>query len=388
MNDYDSILKEKKSYDKIPNTKRHPFTKFIFIDIILIIICLGFSYLFYYHNVLTSKNILLHDVDFFKKIGNVIFKPLVINFFDDSFSLDGNLFFNDYQYDYEFIRDEKKVKLLLSDKDHHLTYYLDDKNSYTKFDSFVDNKYVLKANDTIFNVYFNLKNYFMNVLDDDDFIKRFYFNGMVPVVEVNLVLDKNQLSQIFDGYDLRDDWEYTLTFKNNAITNQIIDCKLVINNNSKHSRYVIFYSNSSFKITDNDGAVTELSYQFNQNDFTLKFNKEGSVYSIFTGTKKENSYLYSYQVIDKVYNLTLDVGFDNDKLNYKFHSSVEEGKNVIDRDAILTFSYHLDGALDENVSSNVHYNSLKSDIRDSFDSEIEQFISPIWKFVNEYKDSI
>ena len=44
-----------------------------------------------------------------------------------------------------------------------------------------------------------------------------------------------------------------------------------------------------------------------------KIYQDDIIYSVLTGTKQENSYQYTYQVIDKIYNITLKVKEENEK---------------------------------------------------------------------------
>ncbi len=390
MDNYDSILKEKKTYDNdiVSVPKKGKFTKFFIIDVILVIICVFFSYLFYYCNILTSSNVFFNDINKFQTMGSMILKPLNIKFSDESYSLNGDLSFDNYQYQYDVIRDHNALKMSFSNQKHHLIYYLDGSNSYTLFDTLVNHKYVKINHDNLFNAFVNLKSNFRNVISDDDFIKRFYLKGMTPIVEVNLVLNKEKIIQLLNSSAIKDDIELMFTFRNHAISNEIIDGKLVILNKSKNTRYVISLQGDSLKFTDNAGIVTEVVYQFNHSDFILKFNKNDNLYSIFTGTKKENSYVYSYQVIDKIYNLGLKVDYLNDKNDYQFSSNIKENGLSLEKSFHLSFSYRPDGVLEEDITSSVDYSSLKKEVREEFDSSIEEFLLPIRVFVNEYKNSI
>lgn len=390
MDNYDSILKEKKTYDNdiVSVPKKGKFTKFFIIDVILVIICVFFSYLFYYCNILTSSNIFFNDINKIQAIGSMILKPLNIKFSDESYSLNGDLSFDNYRYQFDVIRDHKMFKMSFFNQKNHLVYYLSGSDSYTSFDSLVNYKYVKKEHDNLFNAFVNVKSNFMNVVSDDDFIKRFYIKDMTPIVEVNLVLNKEKLIQLLDNSVVIDDIEVTFTFRNHAISNEIIDGKLVILNKSKNTRYVISLQGDSLKFTDNAGIVTEVVYQFKHSDFILKFNKNDNLYSIFTGMKKENSYVYSYQVIDKIYNLGLKVDYLNGKNNYEFSSSIEEGGLSIEKSLHLSCSYNTDGALDEDITSSVDYSSLKKEARDEFDSGTEEFLLPIREFIDKYKNSI
>ena len=278
------------------------------------------------------------------------------------------------------------MKVSFSRGDSYFIYYLEDNISYTKLDT--DN-YIAKQRDNILNFLYNIKDNFDRVVSTDSYIKRLYWDGNRPVVEVNLVLNKKTINDILDSDIITDDIEITVTFKNDAIMNEIINSKVIIANKSNNKRVTVVYRDNTFKVTDNDGKITDYVFQKKGNDFTIKIMKDNQLYSIVNAIKKDSNYQYSYQVIDKTYNLMLDVISNGNNIKYQFSSHIgDNNDNMVEKKLVIEGNRMEDGALSKDTFKSVDYSTLSKDDKDKFDTSINNFFLPIREFIDEYKNSI
>ena len=389
MENYDVILKDEKKYIEEEPKKKSPFKKLFYIDILIIIICLLISYIYYYKNINTPDKIVIKDINIIKeKLDNFI-TPLKLDIFKDNYSLDGKININSQEYNFEYIRDNSKLKILLEEKDKHkLNYYLSNNIFYTQIDDLLNKQYASKLNYNKLNILYNFKNNFNKVIENSDYIKRLYLEQTTPIVEVNLVLDNKKLSELLGENTLTDEYQVTLTFKNNSITNEIIESKIIISNKTKNKRILLEYKNDMIYLTDNNGEITKIKHEQTEKNETLKFFKEEKLYSIFTLEKNDNSYEYSYQKIDVIHNVKLHIAYGDKTMEYYFHYNVEDDKENKKGDLIVTANYHDDSALDDSISNTISYNTLDKNTKQTFDDTINNFISPIKNFINEYKEKI
>ena len=252
---------------------------------------------------------------------------------------------------------------------------------------FLDGNYIQADDIRWINSIQSIQKNFDEVFIDDGFIKRFYFEGSRPVVEVNFVLNRDSLNRLLGGSFVKDEIEVTITFKNDAFSGELVTSKVVINNKTKNKRKVITYQDSTFLLTDDDGNTIKYFLQINKNDFSLKISKDDTLYSVFKGNKKEDSYQYSYQIIDKIYNLSMDIDY-GDEDEYHFHSIIETENQTSDKKMLIANSFREDGIIQRNVSKAVKYTSLSVDEKKAYRMSIDNIFLPIREFINQYKDSI
>lgn len=390
MENYDSILKEKKKYVEEPSIKKNSYNKYVVIELFVVIIALIISYFFYYHNILTSKNIFLYNSNYLINEIKPVFSPLNLDSILDltSYSLEGNLVFDEYKYDYELIREQEKTKFLLKNSEQSLIYYFDNLNLYTKISSFKDDNYIEQSNYNWFDIIRDLKIIFDEKIDEKLFIKRFYFEEKTPIVEVNIELDNELINKLFASTIINDDVEYILTFKNNALTEEMISGKLIVNNKTKNTRDVFVYKNKTLSLTNNNGNITKYSLNSKKNDFTLKISNNDNLYSILIGSQKEDSYQYSYQIIDTIYGINLNINKNADIITYNIHSNYEDNNHTIEKDLVATCLVRETGALDEEVENKINFSSLSDDEKNNFKNSINDFMLPIRNFIYQHKNSI
>ena len=415
MNSYDSILKEKKVYKEyVPS--HTIFKKFILGGILLSFFVICVSYVIYYNSFLNGETIILNN--FFKIIDDysVIKSGLNNGYdFDDSYMLDGDVVFDKYKYKYTFIRDNNKLKRSFFNDNKMVNYYYDGDSNYIKLsdlDEYISydaklfdfasykNDYdmvrenifdylayvlfdnsIMNMDDRLFTidnfdyVLGNIRNNFLSFISDKNYSKKFYFYNGRPVVMIDVILNSNDINTILSNGDnnliVKDDYDVVITSRNDAIMNDIKNMKVVIKNNTKDTRIVIFYDGKDIIFTDVDGVEYRYSLSVNDNDFILKIYKGNVLYSALEGEKDGNDYVYNYQYIDKLERYSLDVSFNDNKYVYKFSSNIDN--NV--KNMIVNLEYYDEGAVDENDLDVVMYRDVGDKYRDVISGNLIDFLN-------------
>ena len=387
MDNYDSILKEKKVYaDPEPLIKKTKYTKYFVIDFFVILIVLVVSYFIYYHNVLSPKNVIINDVSYFEDIGKQILLPLQIDFNSD-YAFSGNFNIDNLAYKYDLVRNDKNMQLKLSLNDKSAFYYLDNNIMYANFSDFLKDSYIESNNKyNWINMYREYIENYDSVLNSDiQLFKKFYIEKTMPIVEVTCILKKDDINRLFGTTLVLDDFEVTLTFKNNAITNEIVDGKLVINNKTKDNRNVITYQKNTFIFTDNEGESVKYFLEITKSKFSLKVYKSDELYSMFFGNKTSDGYSYNYQVMNKIYKLGLNIK-NGENTEYEFTSSIgEDSQHIMEKKFSIS---RLDNKSFDNkvdISNKKNYSSLSEEEKKIYQEHYDKFILPIRKFIDEYK---
>ena len=350
MSNYDSILKTKNTYKEdvvnIENKKKKfPWFR---IDFICIILLLVVSYIIYYNKVLTPDNIFLNDIKtIYDKYSIILDNSNVKYFINNNYNLKGNLDFNDEVYDINLNKFQDKLKIRFGINEKYLNYQIDDNEAYLNVSNFND-IYYKESTVNYLSMYNNISNYLQNRLPKGKFIKKFYLNGTIPVVESNLVLNTDNIKEALGVGELKNTYEILFTFKNNAISNKIISMKVIVNNSTTGRRGVFIFENGNLTYTEND-IVYKFVIEKNNNDFRLDIYKNDTLYSVLTGNNKDKSYEYLYQVIDKVYNISLivnkedsiptyqlssNINVDNERRTDNLNISLEENKDIIEDNSL------------------------------------------------------
>ena len=124
--------------------------------------------------------------------------------------------------------------------------------------------------------------------------------------------------------------------------------KVIVNNTTTGRRGVFIFENGNLTYTEND-IVYKFVIEKNNNDFRLDIYKNDTLYSVLTGNNKDKSYEYLYQVIDKVYNISLivnkedsiptyqlssNINVDNERRTDNLNISLEENKDIIEDNSL------------------------------------------------------
>ena len=76
--------------------------------------------------------------------------------------------------------------------------------------------------------------------------------------------------------------------------------KMIINNLNNNKRYVILYQDEALTISDDQALNLKFTLENKNQDFTLKIYKNDNIYSVLSGVKQEDDYLYKYQIINQI----------------------------------------------------------------------------------------
>ena len=418
MNDeYNSILKEKKVYEESTSEIKHPMLKkFMFLGIFLSLIVIVVSYIVYYNTVLSSDSVLLNNSLKLLDKYSVISKGLSFNYdLSNNYMLDGSITIDNVNYDYSFIKDNNKIKRTFSNDDRSVLYYFDSDLNYMKLSSLGDS-YIEKDNslysmddyfkdyqsisngiynyfynillsssvDSLYNRLYNIDNYnyiinnircnFNNYIDGDKYIKKFYFYNERPVVEVDLVLNTNDINKILGNGDnnleLSDDYNINIVSKNDAIMNDIVEVKIIINNKTKDTREVISYIDGNIVYVDSKGISNKMVLSEKDNDFILKFYKDDVLYSVLSGKREDDKYNYTYQVIDKIENVSLEVLNNKNEYSYLLSSNLNNNISTILIDGV----YSSDGAIEEDIDGVIRYDDMNDIQKNIINNSIKNIL--------------
>lgn len=369
MSEYDSILKEKKKKITVKEeTKKFP--KFA-ISLVLILVVLIVSYIIYFNSILSPLNIIVSDYEKIVDKYGVMTKNVLIEEFQKGNNLIGTIEYDNLIYDFNLLKDGENFNFNISNNDSYINYFLVNNNSFVKTNSITD--YVSVAPLFTVNDFLLLKDN-LSAISSDKYIKSFYFVEERPVVEINLTLDTKELNEIFGVY-LQDDYEVIATFKNNAFTNDIEEIKFIINNKSKLDRRVITVDEDKILYVIDD-VTYKIVLDYNNNDFMMKISKNDVLYSVFNGNVVEDGFVYTYQIIDTIYNISITSTKSGEEYLYKIVKKEDDLEKEVDISVKVGDRYVIDvvktGLLDKD-------NGL---ISESFNNDINYFKDKFLEFVN------
>lgn len=395
---YDSILKEKKVYIEEKPKNNHPrFKKSLFIAFFISIIIIIISYIIYFNTVLASESIFLNNISKVLNKYSAIYKDIGLNYESKNYNFTGTITFNNLKYNYEFLKDKDKTSKILSQGNNSIMYYYDGNNNYittsklnnqyikttrnlytfSDYKEQIDNNqndiytflYHKLLEDSILNLddtMYNLENYSSLIediksnfvsLNSNKYTKKVYIDNGKPVILINLILNTQDLNTIVNAnknnLQLEDNYAISIDMKNDAIQNNILFIKVIINNKTTDKRTVINYENGNIVITDNEGNKSKFEINTNPKNTNLKYYKNDVLYSVLTETKENTKNIYNYQVINELYSLKLTKDGSNNNYSYTLESNIKNEKNII----ILTGTYKNSG----NISNPTILNPISYD---------------------------
>lgn len=388
MSEYDSILKEKKKYPESELSSEKKKKKFpcLLLDIIFIFLILVVSYVLYYRSVLAPDKIFMSDISRVIEEYKSIFQYFPIQEMNSDYNFIGTLRFDEEEYNYEMIRNQDKLKIDVSVLESQLLYYLDNQNSYMKLSNF-GNDYI-QLESSLFESRVSDKESFSNYITEDRYIKKFYLDGYIPIVEANLVVKNEDIGHFF-SIDLKDEYEVMFTFKNHAFTNKIISMKITINNLTNNQRSLITYQEGMITYSDDNGV--DLKFVLNQDneDFNLKVYKDEVLYSVLSGMKSEDSYQYMYQVIDEFYNISINVTNDGNRYVYEVTSNIAVGEERVTRNIFITLEEKENIILESDAIENVRlYSTFTPEEKEAYEEALNRIIGGLRELVDEYQQGI
>lgn len=331
-NNYDSVLKEKKKYvdyvDDRPFIRRHLFI----IDIFAILLFLFISFVIYFNTVLSSKNIVLNDLEYLHNRIYSLYKNTGISNIDDikfngdvSLEVDSNY---DNLNDMDILRKlEFNYSLLLNDDN---KYYSINNGDYSFSYLEKGSKAFLTTSDmnVMYNINSNNDDKDINDIIDNLRLDKHTFtsDGKIVVsvsfsVDGNIVNDYissmgNNYSNILKIFNMKIDnnIKYDVTVKNDIFTNDIVSIKIVRRDNN--NRGVLFISDNTFTYSDDNDNNYKGVFDIKDDSFMFKFYSDEELKLVISGNGSDNSYVYSYQVINVVNNAIIQIKKESDRTVY------------------------------------------------------------------------
>ncbi len=413
---YDEILKEKPKYadpEPLISKKNKYFKISLLVGIILSLIVILISYIFYYNIVLASESIILNNINKVVKKYNYIYSDIIPSYLDqNNYSIDSTISYNDRKYNYLYVKNGKEQSRTFSNEDRFITFYTVNSKNYIKTSNipyyiereeskknlsdintmkqslelepiaFIYSELFNGESTDLSKNYYNLdnvnktiddiRNNFNSYISKDKYIKKLYLLNKKLIVEVNLSLNTNDLNSILgdNSLEINDNLNVNITTKNDAITNEIDNVKVVINNETQNKRTVITYDNKSVTITDDKGTNKKIVFNKKSNYYDVKFYNNNILYSVLSLENNSNKYVYAYRVIDKLYSINLEVNKENDNVKYKMETNINNQTNKFE----VVSSYSKISTMKEKLNNVKKYEDATIDIQEELNKTTEQIL--------------
>ena len=379
MGKYDNILKEKKVY-KDPEIKHSKFTKYVIIYLLFLILLLSISYLIYYNTILSPKNLILNNLKTIKNnTQNLLSNTTWEKNYEGTIQLDQN------QYGISILNDQNTFNCKLTNQNDNLYLKLMP-NKYSIEFSTLEKKQITKA--TPLNQ-INLGQRLTTYLNTTKYIKTISFNQTTPIVELNFTLTEKDINTILGSSLLKEKYNIIVTMKNNALTNQLISIKLSIANETSHLRSSLEYQNHKIIYKDVFNQNYRLLLNKKGQDFSIKIYKNDDLYSIFSKEQStKETYNYTYQMINKVYTIHLNINKNQESYIYHLNSDIEIEGITDSKDLIITLKKEKKNLLEESNAKEINYATLSQEEKQEYEEKINNFLKPLKELYEEYKNNI
>ena len=381
MSKYDKILKQEKVFRE-PIVKKSKYTKYIIIYCLLFTMLLITSYIIYYNTVLSPINIIKNDFTSLAKNLENIYQNIIPSQIDAS--LEGTITSDKLNYNYGLIKEGNNYYLDLSTKDSSLQYQITPKMTKTNLSTFQNNR-IIKENQIDYS---KLKNTLNTFLKEEKYIKTFYFDKKTPIVEINFTLTDNDINSLFHTTILKEKYNIIITLKNDALKNETKSIKVVVNNKTKNQRSTFEYQNQSLIYQNFKNEKYKFILVNNQKDFNIKIYKNEELYSILLGKSYEKSYTMTYQIINKIYNISLTKTEEKSLTTYKIVFKKEEEESKKEDTINIALNQASNTLKEETESKEKIYRSLNQSEKTEYNEKIKQFFAPLKELINEYRPNI
>ena len=381
MSKYDKILKQEKVFRE-PIVKKSKYTKYIIIYCLLFTMLLITSYIIYYNTVLSPINIIKNDFTSLAKNLENIYQNIIPS--QIGASLEGTITSEKLNYNYGLIKEGNNYYLDLSTKDSSLQYQITPKITKTNLSTFQNNR-ITKENKIDYS---KLKNTLNTFLKEEKYIKTFYFDKKTPIVEINFTLTDNDINSLFHTTILKEKYNIIITLKNDALKNEIKSIKVVVNNKTKNQRSTFEYQNQSLIYQNLKNEKYKFILVNNQKDFNMKIYKNEELYSILLGKSYEKSYTMTYQIINKIYNISLTKTEEKSLTTYKIVFKKEEEESKKEDTINIALNQASNTLKEETESKEKTYRSLNQSEKTEYNEKIKQFFAPLKELINEYRPDI
>ena len=373
MGKYDAILKEKKVYQD-PQVHHSKYTKYVIIYFFSIFLVLGISYFVYYRTVLSFEQVLQNDFSILKKQYANVFTSIIPKNVASSSSLEGTITLEDSVYNYGILREENGLQLDLSNQDN----YSLELGSFSRYG-------VVYSQDLLYQDFVSrLK----KKISEIKAIKNLYLEGNVPIVEFSFSLSEKDINDVLGSNYLKDKYNIIVTIKNNALTNEIISLKSAITNQENGQRSILEYKDKEIVYEVSKAKKYRLVMENKKKNFQLRIYENGELYSIFSGEASSYRYCYSYQVINKVYNLQLIIQEEKGGYSYSLNSSIEKEGETTEKTVKAVLRNGKNDLLEESDAKRINYQNLTSSEKEDFQKKLKEFLSPLEKLIHYYKNDI
>lgn len=381
MSKYDKILKQEKVFRE-PIVKKSKYTRYIIIYCLLFTMLLTTSYIIYYNTVLSPINIIKNDfISLAKKLEN-IYQNIIPS--QIGASLEGTITSEKLNYNYGLIKEGNNYYLDLSTKDSSLQYQITPKMIKTKLSTFQNNRITKESKID----YSKLKKTLNTFLKEEKYIKTFYFDKKTPIVEINFTLTDNDINSLFHTTILKEKYNIIITLKNDALKNEIKSIKIVVNNKTKNQRSTFEYQNQSLIYQNFKNEKYKFILVNNHKDLNMKIYKNEELYSILLGKSYEKSYTMTYQIINKIYNISLTKTEEKSLTTYKIVFKKEEEESKKEDTINITLNQASSTLKEEAESKEKPYRSLNQSEKAEYSEKIKQFFAPLKELINEYRPNI
>lgn len=366
-NQYDSVLKEKKKYEEVIDDRHFLRKHALAIDFLVVVVILLISFIIYFFKVLSPSKMIYDDVMDFLNYTSAIYKNLDLDYdFKENYHFEGDVSIEtDSNYDNKddmnllknlnfnyslLINDEHKMLDINSDS-YDFTYYEDSKNGYYN----IKDKYILYDLVKDNSLYFinqetktDISNFLTNELNKINFKKSAFISNGELVASVEFSLTGKEVKDMLNNFNsdiynyvvdknlISDTIKYEFTIKDEIFSNDLIDLKVVIKQGDY--RGVLTYQDGTFEYSDDNHNYKGV-LKVDGNDFSFRFYEGDDMKFIISGKGSNNSYIYTYQVINIVDNLSLQVKRDDSENLYTLNIKKENEDKYVNLLASISLKY-------------------------------------------------
>lgn len=384
---YDTILKVKKEYPKKiqeEQTHHRHFSKYVIIYLFSIFLILGISYIVYYQTVLSFESVLQNDFFILKKQYTNVFHPIIPKNVISSSSLEGTLSLENTVYNYGILKEKGKIQLELSNQENYLYSKITSQDYSLKLEKFSSYGLVFEQDILYQDLISRLKAKISQIKS----AKNLYLEGNIPIVEFAFSLNEKDINDVLGSNILKDQYNIIVTIKNNALTNEFISFKSAITNQKTGQRSILEYKDKEMIYEVNKAKTYRFNIKNKEKDFQLRIYKNGELYSTFLGESSKYQYTYSYQVINKVYNLKFMIQEEKGGYSYELNSSIEKEGVTTEKTVKAVLRNGQNDLLEESTAKRRNYQNLSQEEKEKFQNVLKDFLSPLENLIHYYKNDI
>lgn len=384
---YDTILKVKKEYPKKiqeEQTHHRHFSKYVIIYLFSIFLILGISYIVYYQTVLSFESVLQNDFFILKKQYTNVFHPIIPKNVISSSSLEGTLSLENTVYNYGILKEKGKIQLELSNQENYLYSKITSQDYSLKLEKFSSYGLVFEQDILYQDLISRLKEKISQIKS----AKNLYLEGNIPIVEFAFSLNEKDINDVLGSNILKDQYNIIVTIKNNALTNEFISFKSAITNQKTGQRSILEYKDKEMIYEVNKAKTYRFNIKNKKKDFQLRIYKNGELYSTFLGESSKYQYTYSYQVINKVYNLKFMIQEEKGGYSYELNSSIEKEGVTTEKTVKAVLRNGQNDLLEESTAKRRNYQNLSQEEKERFQNVLKDFLSPLENLIHYYKNDI